>query len=86
MNWVPLKNSTRKALIVMMIRTTRPLQLTGASVITMSLETFVKVCILVFFFITDSFIYQYIFIDYVSDNQIGLFRLQLIKYNSMISR
>ena len=46
LNWTPLTISAKKALMMMMIRTTRPLKFTGSFVIVTSMETFGKVCIL----------------------------------------
>lgn len=46
-NWIGLTNRTKKDLVLMMIRATKPIQLTGTSAIIMSIKTFVKVCIFV---------------------------------------
>ena len=48
-NWTPLTNSSKKALIMIMMRTNRPILLSGSSVIIMSIETFMKVCMLFFY-------------------------------------
>ncbi|XP_043480712.1 odorant receptor Or1-like [Leptopilina heterotoma] len=43
LNWEALKIKTKKTLIIIMIRSSRPIQLTGASIVTMSIDTFMKV-------------------------------------------
>ncbi|XP_051169682.1 odorant receptor 67a-like [Leptopilina boulardi] len=43
MNWTTLSEKTKKNLIMIMIRSSRPIELNGASIITMSINTFVKV-------------------------------------------
>ena len=55
LNWIPLTKNTKKALMMMMIRTTRPLQLTGSFIIITSMKTFGKVCIFHLSFVTDLF-------------------------------
>ncbi|XP_051167812.1 odorant receptor 46a-like, partial [Leptopilina boulardi] len=42
-NWIALTNRTKKDLILMMIRATKPIQLSGSSAIVMSIKTFVKI-------------------------------------------
>ncbi|XP_051169349.1 odorant receptor 2a-like [Leptopilina boulardi] len=43
LNWYGLTIKTKKNLITIMIRSTRPIELTGASLITMSIDTFMKI-------------------------------------------
>ncbi|XP_043480574.1 odorant receptor 23a-like [Leptopilina heterotoma] len=43
LNWCELTIRTKKNLITIMIRSTRPIQLTGASFVTMSIDTFMKI-------------------------------------------
>ncbi|XP_043480573.1 odorant receptor Or1-like [Leptopilina heterotoma] len=43
LNWCGLTIRTKKNLITIMIRSTRPIQLTGASFVTMSIDTFMKI-------------------------------------------
>ncbi|XP_051163891.1 odorant receptor 2a-like [Leptopilina boulardi] len=42
-NWDELTINTKKILVIIMMQTARPIRLTAASIIVMSLETFVKI-------------------------------------------
>ncbi|XP_051153419.1 odorant receptor 22b-like [Leptopilina boulardi] len=43
MDWNTLSIQTKQKLIIIMMRTSRPIQLTGSSVVVLSIETFFKV-------------------------------------------
>ncbi|XP_051167897.1 odorant receptor 67a-like [Leptopilina boulardi] len=43
MNWTDFSNKTKRDLAVMMMRTTKPIQLSGSSVIVMSIRTFMNI-------------------------------------------
>ncbi|XP_051153386.1 odorant receptor 67c-like isoform X2 [Leptopilina boulardi] len=43
MDWTSLTKQTKEKLMLIMMRSNRPIQFTGASIITLSLETFLKV-------------------------------------------
>ncbi|XP_043465778.1 odorant receptor 9a-like [Leptopilina heterotoma] len=42
-NWINLKNTTKRDLIVMMLKAAKPIQLAGASIMVMSIKTFIKI-------------------------------------------
>lgn len=46
MDWTNLTNSSKKYLILIILRSAKPIELRGLSLITMSLQTFLKVRIL----------------------------------------
>lgn len=48
MDWNFLNLKTKQKLIIMMIRASRPIQLTGASLVDLSIETFLKVIYFLF--------------------------------------
>lgn len=46
MDWNLLNEETKHQLLIIMMRANQPMQLSGASIVSMSIETFVKVIVI----------------------------------------
>lgn len=61
MDWNSLNTSTKHTLVIIMMRAMRPIQLTGSSVIVMSIETFLRVFMIINSIIVNSTSYNKLF-------------------------